>query len=203
MKQKIELLHSERPILQSDRQMPLLSKGKSSGINDHVFMHPSSHQRKMKSIASPLSKIPQITLSYRPRVKASDRVTVHGSEDVYKILKKNWDPNTIELQEQFKILLLNGCSQVIGLADISSGGISSTIADSKLIFATALKAGTFGIVMAHNHPSGKLVASEEDIRLTKKIQDGAHLLDIYLYDHIIMTKRGYLSMADKGLMKSG
>lgn len=70
------------------------------------------------------------------------------------MLKKAWNPNLLELQEQFKILLLNKASHLIGVADMSTGGRDGTIADPKLIFATALKSGANSIIMAHNHPSG-------------------------------------------------
>ncbi|CAM4401911.1 DNA repair protein RadC [Pedobacter westerhofensis] len=147
-----------------------------------------------------LSQIPEITLKYRPKVRASERLTLRDSKDVYALLRKKWDSNLIELQEQFKIVLLNSSAQLIGIADLSSGGTTGTIADPKIIFATALKAGAFAIILAHNHPSGNLVASDEDIRSTKKIKDGAQLLDLFVYDHIIVTKEGYLSLADEGMM---
>jgi DNA repair protein RadC len=83
---------------------------------------------------------------------------------------------------------------------ISRGGISGTVADPKLIFAAALKASASSIILAHNHPSGSLKPSEADIRLTKKLKEGGLYLEIPVLDHIILSKEGYYSFADEGLL---
>ena len=106
----------------------------------------------------------------------------------------------LELQEEFKIMLLNRYNKVIGIFTASSGGIAGTVADPKLIFACALKGAASGIILAHNHPSGSLQASQADIDLTKKLRDGGKLLDIQILDHIIITSESYYSFADEGLL---
>ena len=105
------------------------------------------------------------------------------------------------MQEQFKIFLLKKGNRVLGIYEVSTGGLSGTIADPKLIFSAALKASACSLILAHNHPSGNLKASNPDIQLTSKIKEGGKLLDIALLDHIILSSESYVSMADEGLFK--
>ena len=83
---------------------------------------------------------------------------------------------------------------------MSTGGVSGTVADPKLIFAAAIKANACGIILAHNHPSGNLHPSQADIDLTKKMKEGGKLLEIQLLDHVIVTTEGYSSLADEGFI---
>jgi DNA repair protein RadC len=147
-----------------------------------------------------LPLVAEIQLSYRPKVKPSERPGVSTSREVYALFKKNWDTGRIELQEQFKIMLLNRRNKVLGIVEISSGGIGGTLADPKLVFASALVAGATTIILAHNHPSGELSPSQADISLTKKLTEGGKLLDIYVFDHVILTADTYFSFADEGMI---
>ncbi len=97
----------------------------------------------------PHSVVAEIQLSYHPAVKPSQRPKIGTSGEVYELLKANWDQDRLELQEQFKIMLLNRANRVLGIAEISSGGIAGTVADPKLIFAVALKAGASSIILSH------------------------------------------------------
>ncbi len=83
---------------------------------------------------------------------------------------------------------------------ISTGGTIATLVDPKIILATALKCNAHGIIISHNYPSGILKASKEDITLTEKIVSIGHILDITVLDHIIVSRSGYVSMSDEGLM---
>ncbi|MDB5013589.1 MAG: repair protein [Daejeonella sp.] len=145
-------------------------------------------------------QVSEINVIYRPKFKASERPAVKTSKDVYNIFYQNWNMNKIELLEQFKIMLLNRANRVLGIYEVSSGGMAGTIADPKLIFSTALKGCASGIMLAHNHPSGNLKPSPQDIELTKKIKMGGKLLEIEVLDHVILTAEGYCSFADEGLM---
>ena len=142
----------------------------------------------------------EIELVYKTKIKASDRPKIAGVKDAYHLLLKTWNENKLELQEEFKILLLNRAHYVLGIYDLSSGGVTGTIADPKLIFAAALKSNACSIVLAHNHPSGDLSPSRADEDLTRKLSQGGRLLDIMVLDHIIITKHDYYSFADHGLM---
>lgn len=110
---------------------------------------------------------------------------------------KLWDHNKIELLEEGKILLLNRANAVLGVLHASVGGVTGTVIDPKIVFITALKANACGIILAHNHPSGSLLPSEADTKLTGKINEGARLLDMRLLDHLIVTPEGYFSYADQ------
>ncbi|MGC3947998.1 MAG: JAB domain-containing protein [Chryseolinea sp.] len=142
----------------------------------------------------------EIQLIYKSTIKPSQRPRITSSREAANVLRSCWNESTIELFEEFNVLLTNRANRVLGIVKISSGGIAGTVADPKLIFAAALKAGASGIILAHNHPSGNLTPSQADIQLTKKLKDGACLLEIQLLDHVILTSEGYFSFADDGLL---
>ena len=145
-------------------------------------------------------QVSEINVSYRPKVKASERPKVSTSKEVYDILFNNWDLDKMELLEQFKILLLTRANRVIGIYEVSSGGMAGTVADPKLIFSAALKACASSIILSHNHPSGNLKPSQADISLTQKLRTAGSFLDIDVLDHIILTSEGYISFVEEGLM---
>ncbi|MEJ7694095.1 JAB domain-containing protein [Daejeonella sp.] len=154
----------------------------------------------MKQEQFPHAVVTEIQLSYHPTVKPSQRPKVSTSVEVYELLKANWDTDRLELQEQFKVMLLNRANRVLGIVEISSGGMTGTVSDPKLIFGVALKAAACSIILSHNHPSCQLKPSEADILLTRKICQAGLFLDIAVLDHIILTAEGYLSFTDEGLM---
>jgi len=145
-------------------------------------------------------QVAEIQLSYKSIVKPSMRPKIKGSKDACEILKQSWDESRLELVEQFKVLFTNRANKVLGIFEVSTGGIAGTVADPKLIFVAALKAGASGVILSHNHPSGNLSPSQADIDLTRKINEGGKLLEIQLLDHIILTCESYYSFADEGLI---
>src|SRR5690606_2469011 len=145
-------------------------------------------------------EVAEIQLSYKSKVKPSQRPKITSSKDAYDILLENWNEDKLEFVEQFKILLLNRASKVLGIYEASTGGVSGTVADPKLIFAAAIKANASAIILSHCHPSGNLKPSDADIKLTKKLKEGGQYLEISVLDHIIVTSEGYYSFADEGLM---
>lgn len=147
-----------------------------------------------------LTQVCEVELIYRSKVKVSERPKIVNSKDAYAILKNNWDKNKIELQEQFKVLYTNRANKVLGIYEVSTGGITGTVADIKLIFAAALKVCACSIIISHNHPSGNLQPSRQDEELTRKIKEAGKFMDITLIDHLIITNENYLSMADEGLV---
>jgi DNA repair protein RadC len=145
--------------------------------------------------------IAEVQLIYKSKVKASDRKKITCSRDAYKIFMENWNPDIIEFVEEFKILLMNRSNAVLGILDISKGGISGTVTDVRVVYLAAIKANASGIICAHNHPSGNLNPSESDIKLTQKIKEAGNLMDIQLLDHLILTTDdSYYSFADLGLL---
>ena len=97
-------------------------------------------------------------------------------------------------------MLLNRANRVLGIVNISQGGMAGTIADPKVIFAAAIKSAASQIILIHNHPSGNLKPSQADISLTRKLKTGGELLDIAVLDHIILTKDSYVSLAEEGII---
>ena len=123
--------------------------------------------------------------------------TVISSKDAYNILKRS----LIDLNhEEFWILLLGQNCKLLGKELISKGGLTLTVADPKIIFGVALRYSATSIMLAHNHPSGNLKPSHEDIMLTKKIAAAGNLLDIKVLDHLIITDTAYYSFADEGVI---
>jgi len=144
--------------------------------------------------------VAEIELVYKTKVKASQRPTVKSCKDAADLLRQLWNQDKIDFVEQFHVLFLNRVNKVLGIFEASSGGISGTVADPKVIFAAALKATACSIIISHNHPSGNLKPSEADEQLTQKIKNAGLFLDIRLLDHIIITSEGYFSFADEGLL---
>ena len=145
--------------------------------------------------------ISEVKLIYRTRIKASERLKVKCSRDAYDIFIENWDQDTIEHSEEFKLLLLNRSNSVLGIFPVSKGGLSGTITDVRLIYQAAIKANASGIIVCHNHPSGNLNPSESDTKITQKIKEAGNIIDVQLLDHLILTSGGdYYSFADNGLL---
>jgi len=129
-------------------------------------------------------------------------VQVTSSTASWRILNSLFDQDTIAYTEEFCMLGLNRNNRVILFAQISTGGISGCVVDSKVIFAHAILSGCSSIILAHNHPSNSMVPSQADLELTKKICKGAAALDMSVLDHIILGTDGksYYSFADEGLI---
>ncbi|WDO12356.1 JAB domain-containing protein [Flavobacterium sp. WW92] len=144
--------------------------------------------------------VSEIQLVYRTKVAPSERPKISSSQSAYDLLLQAWDQDRIEFVEQFKILLLNKGNRALGSYELSTGGTSGTVVDIRLIFAAALKANASGIILAHNHPSGNLVASQADREITARALQAGQLLGIPVLDHLIISTEGYLSFADQGLL---
>ncbi|MCA4808073.1 JAB domain-containing protein [Myroides odoratimimus] len=142
----------------------------------------------------------EIELIYKSKVKASERPKIESSYSAFEVALKAWDENKIELLEQFKVLMLSNNNRVLGVLEISSGGITGTIVDLRLIFAALLKAKATAFILVHNHPSGKLQPSDADRQITQKIKQASNILDIALLDHLIITPESYYSFADEGVL---
>ncbi|WP_299555280.1 JAB domain-containing protein [Seonamhaeicola sp.] len=145
------------------------------------------------------SKVNEIKISYKGHPKSP--VTIKSSVEISKLLYEHWDKNTIGLFESFKIVLLNNSNKIKGICQLSIGGISGTLVDIRILFAIVLKSLSVAIILAHNHPSGKLQPSELDRQLTEKIKKAAELLDIKILDHVILAPNGeYYSFSDNGIL---
>ncbi len=144
------------------------------------------------------NNIAEIELLYKPSI--SHKPVISSSLDAYNVLIDFYPKETILLQEHFLVAYLNRFNRVLGVMHLSTGGITGTVADIRLIFGTALKAAASGIIISHNHPSGNLKVSERDRDTTTKIRDAGDILDIKLLDHIIVGHDSqYFSFSDEGL----
>ncbi len=143
----------------------------------------------------------EVQLKYKSRIPKSKRVQVKTSLDAFKVLWSFWNKDTIEHHEEFKALLLNNKNEVLGIAEISSGGITSTLIDARIVFQYALKAHATGLIVAHCHPSNNPTPSETDVEITKKLIQAGSVLNITVLDHIILCGDGsYYSLGDEGRM---
>lgn len=153
----------------------------------------------MKKIDTPEHVISEIGISYRPSFVCDTKIST--SNTAYEVLLKSWNKDTINLFEEFKVMLLNNSNQIIGIYTNSQGGMVGTIVDVRLLFGTALKCAAKSIITAHNHPSGKLTPSTADIDIFKKIKKAAEILDIAYLDNLIITEQGQYSFADNAYLR--
>jgi len=122
---------------------------------------------------------------------------IKSSSDIYKLLH----PVIGDLRhEEFWIILLNRANKVKSQFNISKGGIDKTVIDIRLILKKAIENGASSIILCHNHPSGNINPSDEDIKITKKLKEAGSLMDIAVLDHVIITESGYFSFADSEMM---
>ncbi len=146
--------------------------------------------------AKALSIISALELGRRRKeAEPQKRDKISSSRDIYDLMK----PHLLDLHyEEFWVVLLNRANIVLKKAVISTGGISGTVADPRLIFKVALENTASAIILVHNHPSGNAKPSDADIDITKKMKEGGKLLEIPVLDHLIFTDLEYYSFADEG-----
>lgn len=104
------------------------------------------------------------------------------------------------LHEEFWVLFLNNSNKVIHKAQLSKGGMTGTVVDTRIIFKTALEYNAISLILTHNHPSGKLLASESDKEITRKLQLAGKQMEIMVLDHVIITESSFYSFADEGIL---
>lgn len=155
---------------------------------------------KFKGIgeAKAIAIITALELGRRRRLQeALDTPKITGSKAVFEIMQ----PIIGELpHEEFWVLYLSNSNKILYKNQLSSGGITGTIVDIRLLFKKALELSAVAIILCHNHPSGSLKPSESDKSLTKKIQQAGNSLDIKVLDHLLITEKAYFSFADSDLL---
>jgi len=133
----------------------------------------------------------------RNKIHEPKTIKILSSKDIYAHIR----PVFLDLNhEEFWIMILNKANFVKGRFMISKGGMAGTVADPKIIFKIALEQNAANIVLMHNHPSGNLEPSAEDISVTKKLVAAGLMLDLHVLDHLIITNSGYYSLADEGII---
>jgi len=133
------------------------------------------------------------------RRRAEDKVElakITSSKIVFEIMQ----PIIGELpHEEFWVLFLNNSNKVISKAQLSKGGITGTIVDTRLVFKLALESGATGLILCHNHPSGNLLASSADKEITNRLKLAGQSLDVKVLDHLIIGETNYYSFVDEGI----
>ena len=147
--------------------------------------------------AKAISIAAALELGRRRRIEeAVELKKITSSKAVFDIMQ----PIIGELpHEEFWVLYLNNSNKVIYKAQLSKGGITGTVVDIRIIFKIAFEQNATGLILSHNHPSGKLMASEADLKITKRIKEAGQTLEIQVLDHIIITENGYLSFQDEAI----
>lgn len=130
--------------------------------------------------------------------KASSYDVVLSDNDVVRIM----EPQLGGLQhEECWALYLASSGRVLERMRISQGGVQATVVDCKLILKRALELLAVQIVLVHNHPSGNIQPSQQDIALTERVSEASQLFDIRLLDHVIIAKGAHFSFRGQGILK--
>lgn len=128
---------------------------------------------------------------------STQRTQIKCARDAYEhILRDLIDLN----HEEFWIIILNRANNILAKICVSRGGVSATVVDAKQVFKPAIEKLASSIVLLHNHPSGNLQPSTQDIELTKKLKKAGEVLDVTVIDHLIVTNGGFYSFAEAGMM---
>lgn len=133
----------------------------------------------------------------RASQEVPERKTIKNSRDIFEFFK----PYLSDLQrEEFWAVFVNQSNKIIHFSQLTTGGITQSVVDVRTLFKMALEHYATSIFVAHNHPSGNLKPSPEDIRITQQILEAGKILNIKLLDHLIITQNSYFSFADEGML---
>ncbi|MEG0796965.1 MAG: JAB domain-containing protein [Odoribacter sp.] len=154
-----------------------------------------SLEEVLNSLTPAKRKFAKMIVELSRRTDITERFSVTSSRDVYRYFK----PILGSLEyEEFWVVFLNQSNKVIRRMRISSGGISETAVDIRLILKNAIQCNASGMILAHNHPSGNNRPSSADDSFTKKIKEASRLMDVRVLDHLIICEECYFSYADEG-----
>ncbi len=156
--------------------------------------------KKFKGIgeAKAISIVAALELGRRRKEsEPTKKPRITSSRDIYDLMKRELYDEPVEY---FYLILLSRSNQVIKKVQISKGGTAGTVVDSKLIFKSALEHLSQSLILVHNHPSGNLKPSHQDIKLTERLVRAGKELDLPIIDHVIFADDGYFSFADEGLI---
>ena len=142
-------------------------------------------------------------VGYRTRVELVregvgryDPVRISSSREVYEFLRNVRGGD----RESLYSIMLDACNQVIGCEEVSRGSLNTTRTPPREVYKSAILANSLGIILGHNHPSGTLEPSQDDIQFTQGMARAGEILGVELYDHVIITDRGYTSLKERGLL---
>jgi DNA repair protein RadC len=147
--------------------------------------------------AKAISIIAAMELGRRRRTEEVVELTkITSSQTIFQIMQ----PIIGELpHEEFWIIYLNNSNKVISKSQLSKGGITGTLVDTRLVFKVAIEIGATSLILCHNHPSGTIMPSDADKLITKKLKLAGDSLDVKVLDHLIITETKYYSFVDEGI----
>lgn len=145
------------------------------------------------------SNIPLYTIRLvcERRFPFCDRIQVSSPEDIAPILREYFHDKD---REEFVVALLDTANTIFGLSLISVGGLSASIVEPRQVFKVAILANAAAVILSHNHPSGNLEPSRDDIRITRQLVEAGKLMGVPVHDHLIITDTAYTSLAERGLL---
>ncbi len=214
-KPREKLMHKGKSVL-SDAELIAILIGSGSRNESAVELS----KRILSSVDNNLNALGKLSISKLITFKGIGEAKAISIVAAMEIGRRRRAEETIELQkitsskavfdimqpiigelphEEFWVLYLNNSNKVIYKSQISKGGITGTVADTRIIFKMALEQNATSIILSHNHPSGNLTPSDADIQITKKLKLAAIQLEIKILDHIIITEKGYFSFNDEGI----
>jgi DNA repair protein RadC len=148
-----------------------------------------------------LHSLNEIEIRYRRKPIQQEVRRIQNSSDAIALLRQLYDKNRIHYQEESIAIFLNRNNDVLGFQKLSSGGLTGTIVDARILFSIALKTLSSGIILSHNHPSGNLKPSSQDVSLTHRLRKFGNMIDVCLLDHIIVDDTfNYYSFAEEGTL---
>lgn len=127
----------------------------------------------------------------------NEKIRINSHKEAYNLIIENWNMGTIEFQEECKVIMMNKGNFVLGIYNVSKGGIDSSVVDIRIILAVALKCNATQLILVHNHPSGNLNPSSSDEKITSSLKKACELLNISLLDHLIITRNHYYSFNEE------
>jgi len=149
----------------------------------------------MEETKESLMQVAEVELMWKKKKKLTTKIK--ESKEAVEVFRKVWHQD-INIRERVYVLFMNRVNNVIAVSEISAGGVSGTVIDTKILFAQALKLLASGIILAHNHPSGNLNPSGHDKDITTKVKKGCEVFDMVLVDHVILTEDDHYSFANEG-----
>lgn len=157
-----------------------------------LMQHPGIGEAKSISIVAALE------LGRRRRyAEALELPTITSSSHAFEYLYASFSDFS---HEQFLVLFLNQGNKVLKMERISNGGMTATVVDPKIVFKKALESNATALILCHNHPSGEVKPSQQDINMTSNMEKAGKILEIKVLDHIIIGNDKYFSFADEGMI---
>jgi DNA repair protein RadC len=132
-----------------------------------------------------------------PELTDMPKKKISSPRDFFELFQPIFKEEPVEI---FIVAWLNSANRIIGFEKVSVGNINSSIVDPRSVFRSAIVSNSASIIVAHNHPSGNALESEEDITITKKLVESGKILGIHVFDHIIFADNSYTSFVERRLI---